>query len=136
MNSKEYLRSTYPNIVELRKYAGNVFSKHGEMKIVKGELLPKNFEKKYGNSITKLSYEQLLDVVIDYENSYLSERKEKKSKSGGIHTVNEFQEKPFEIKHIFQNGDSSNDTIIVVIAIVIILIVLFFILKMIFNSRR
>jgi hypothetical protein len=135
MNSKEYLRSTYPNIVELRKYAGNVFSKYCEIIIVKGEILPKDFEKKYGSSVSKLSYEKLLDVILDYESGYLSERKEKKSKSGGVHTINEFKEKPFEIKHIFQS-DSSNDTIYVIIGIAIVLIVLFFILKMIFSSKR
>ena len=76
----------------------------------------------------------MLDAVLDYENSYLSERKEQKSKSGGIHTINEFKSKPFEIQHYFNQDDQSNNTIYAVIVIIIILIVLVFILRMLFRK--
>jgi hypothetical protein len=128
--SLQYLKLKYPDYTSLKNHAELLFSQHCELTIIKGELLPKDFKKKYGkHSLSECNYSEILKIVDEYSNICVP-----KKSDGKVHTINEFKSEPFRIEHNYVNSQD-NDNYKYIIASLLIFIVIIIIIFCIYKFK-
>jgi hypothetical protein len=134
-NTKAFIKKEYPTLNDLQKYCRQIFQDYGELTVVKGDLVPKDYSKIFPVAYSKLEYDQLLIVVMHYLNKveaqFVKRDAERKKSGSGVHTIHEYKQEPINIKHLFQSEDSnsSTETVLAILFLIIVIIVLYVIIK-------
>ena len=128
--TKLILRSEYPNLDLLRKYASQVFQKSNDLVVMNGDIVSRDYKTRYGIPLKNLSYDKLAEILIYYDK--ISQESEEKRKSG-IHTINDYENNhEYTVKHVYDQSSSSSIWYIIFLILLIIFII--YILYKIFQN--